>query len=97
MNLTTVIGSSAAFLCLISYIPQIVKGYITKRLDDVSTFFMIILTIGVGLWFIYGSLRNDLIIMIANMMGVLFTLIILIMKYYYINKRNLFKPRFSET
>lgn len=87
----TIIGSLAAFLCLISYIPQIVKGFTTKRLDDVSTLFMCFLIIGLILWVTYGSLRNDVVIIASNLIAVFLVSTVVLMKYYYIHKRNHFK------
>lgn len=92
MNFIVIVGSLAAFLCSISYIPQIIKGFLTKRLDDVSTLYMSVLLAGLILWITYGALRKDLVIIIANVVGASFVSMVVIMKDYYIRKRDNSKP-----
>src|ERR1700693_4194964 len=50
----SIIGISAAFLTTLSFLPQIVKAYRTRRMKDVSRYLMILFTTGSILWIIYG-------------------------------------------
>ena len=79
----TILGFIAASLTTFGYVPQIIKGYKTKHLKDVSLLMFVLLTFGMFLWLIYGIFRNDIVIIIANIVGVLFGAITLCLKLYY--------------
>jgi len=64
--LTTVIGVAAAALTTVSYIPQLVKCWRTGRADDLSLGMFSVLAGGIALWIVYGLLRQDAVIAIAN-------------------------------
>ena len=50
-----VIGIVAGILILSGWVPQIVRGYKTKRLNDVSPYLMILIFAGAVLCLIYGK------------------------------------------
>ncbi len=79
----TILGFIAASLTTFGYVPQIIKGYKTKHLKDVSLLMYILLTFGMFLWMIYGIFRKDIVIIIANIVGVIFGTVTLGMKLYY--------------
>ena len=54
-----VIGILAGILILSGWVPQIVRGYKTKKLDDVSQYLMILIFIGAALWLVYGMALDD--------------------------------------
>lgn len=60
------VGSIASVLVSSSFIPQIIKGYRTKRLNDVSYLLMILISIGMSLWIVYGIEKQDMVIVGAN-------------------------------
>lgn len=82
----TVIGSIAAILTMLSFVPQIVKSFRTKSVRDVSPITLFQLSLGVGLWIIYGIYRQDPIIICANSVS-LVTLIMLIFMYFKYGKK----------
>jgi len=49
-----IIGIVAGILILSGWVPQIVRGYKTKRLNDVSAYLMILIFAGAALWLVYG-------------------------------------------
>lgn len=53
------LGSLASILVSSSFTPQIIKGYKTKRLDDVSYLLMILISIEMELWIVYGIEKQD--------------------------------------
>jgi MtN3 and saliva related transmembrane protein len=57
----SLIGISAALLTTLSFLPQIVKAYRTRRMKDVSRYLMILFTTGSILWIIYGIIHDDLV------------------------------------
>jgi MtN3 and saliva related transmembrane protein len=79
----SVIGISAAFLTTLSFVPQIIKAYHTKRMKDVSRYLMILFTTGSILWIVYGILHKDLVIIGANAIAAAFNLILLYYSFVY--------------
>jgi len=78
-----VIGIMAGILILSGWVPQIVKGYKTKRLTDVSAYLMILIFAGAVLWLIYGMALDDVYIMGVNLAAMVLTVIVLSMKLKY--------------
>jgi len=83
MNYVTMIGLAAAAITAISLFPQLVKIWKTKSTKDISLGMFSLFCSGVFLWFVYGILMRDLPIIIANFVGFIQTLIILIFKVKY--------------
>ena len=82
-NIIYIIGIAGAACTSLSFLPQIIKGLKTKKMNDVSKTMPIILIIGVVLWMIYGFYKNDLVIIGANAVSLALLLIlgILLIKY----------------
>jgi len=78
-----VIGIIAGILILSGWVPQIVKGYRSKKLDDVSPYLMILIFAGAVLWLIYGIALDDVYIMGVNIAAMVLTMIVLSMKLKY--------------
>ena len=81
-----IIATLATILLASSYIPQIIKGYKTKKLDDVSMGFLVILATGLLFWMLYGFLNEDLIFIIANLVNVSLAVTLIGMKVHYAKK-----------
>jgi len=78
-----VIGIMAGILILSGWVPQIAKGYRSKKLDDVSAYLMILIFAGAVLWLIYGIALDDVYIMGVNIAAMVLTMIVLSMKLKY--------------
>ena len=78
-----VIGIIAGILILSGWVPQIVKGYRTKRLNDISSYLMVLIFAGAVLWLIYGMALGDVYIMGVNLAAMVLTMIVLSMKLNY--------------
>ncbi len=83
MNWMTIIGFMAAIGTTFSFVPQAVKIIKTKHTKDLSLGMYLMLTMGIFLWFVYGILIQDLPIIIANGVTLIFAVTILIMKIIY--------------
>ena len=83
MELITIIGLIAAACTTFAYIPQAIKTIKTKDTKSLSLLMYWIMTVGIVLWLSYGVLKNDLPIIIANTITLLFSGIILILKIKY--------------
>ena len=64
------IGFVATGFAVSRTVPQIRKALITKKSDDVSIRFIIVLIIGLSFWVIYGVGKNDTILIIGNSIAV---------------------------
>jgi MtN3 and saliva related transmembrane protein len=84
----TLVGSIASALVSSSFIPQIIKGYKTKRLDDVSYLLMILISIGMSLWIVYGVEKQDFVIIGANVATIALNMILLGLKSKYSKNNN---------
>jgi MtN3 and saliva related transmembrane protein len=69
-----------------STVPQIRKSLRTRKTDDVSKWLIISLITGLSLWVIYGILKGDIVITIANAIGVTLNIILLALKLRYCHK-----------
>jgi len=83
--LVFLIGISATMFSLWSTVPQIRKSLKTRKTDDVSKWLIISLITGLSLWVLYGILKGDIIITIANAVGVTLNVILLALKLKYCN------------
>ena len=83
MDPVTVIGLIAAACTTFAYVPQAIKIIKTKDTKSLSLIMYVIMTIGIVLWLFYGVLKNDLPIIKANTITLLFAGIILILKIKY--------------
>ncbi|MEZ5786264.1 MAG: SemiSWEET transporter [Xanthobacteraceae bacterium] len=80
ISFTTAIGLLAAFCTTLSYLPQVTKCWQTGRTGDLSLRTFLILAAGIGLWAVYGVLRNDPVIVLANSVSLALLLFILFFK-----------------
>ena len=78
-----IIGFMATGFAVSSTIPQIRKALRTKKSDDVSIRFIIVLIIGLLLWVVYGMGRNDIVIIIGNSIAVALNIFMLFLKIKY--------------
>jgi len=85
-DLVFLIGISATVFSLWSTVPQIRKSLRTRKTDDVSKWLIISLITGLSLWVLYGILKGDMIITIANTIGVTLNIILLALKLKYCHK-----------
>ncbi len=84
----TILATLATFCVVSSYIPQLVKGYKTKSLKDVSLLFLVVIIIGTVLWVAYGFMNRDYIFLLANSIILIFAFCLTIMKVVYDQKTN---------
>ena len=82
-NILTVLGVLAGILILSGWVEQIIKGYRTKSLKDISKYLMILISAGAGLWLIYGLIVEDIFIIGTNLAAIALMMTVLIMKKRY--------------
>ena len=77
------IGFVATGFAVSSTVPQISKALRTKKSDDISLRFIVVLIIGLSFWVIYGIGKRDVVLIIGNSIAVLLNTILLILKIRY--------------
>ena len=82
-TLLTILGTLAGILILSGWVEQIIKGYKTKSLKDISKYLMIFISAGATLWLLYGIIVSDIFIIGTNIAAIILMIIVLIMKKRY--------------
>jgi MtN3 and saliva related transmembrane protein len=82
-NVITTLGIVAGLLTTLAYLPQAIKTWKSRSADDLSWSMLIILSVGIVLWLIYGVWVRDLPIILANVVTFILTSVILVMKIRY--------------
>lgn len=83
-NIIEIIGLIAGIITSMGFLPQLFKGFKTKKLNDLSYFMPTVLSFGMSIWFLYGYLTNSIAVMIANSFGVICCIILIVMKKIYL-------------
>ncbi len=78
-----ILATVAGIMILSGWVPQIIKGYKTKKLDDISKYLMIFVAGGAFLWMIYGLEKDDPYIIGVNVAAIALTMIVLSMIFRY--------------
>jgi MtN3 and saliva related transmembrane protein len=76
----TLVGSVAAILTTIAFIPQVIKVWKTRSARDVSLGMYALFTTGVALWLAYGLMIGSGPVIVANAMTLLLAGAVLVMK-----------------
>jgi MtN3 and saliva related transmembrane protein len=77
------VGWFAAICTSFGFVPQIIKGIKTKKLDDLSWGLLWITVTGVSAWLGYGVVLNDIILILANAITGTSLIILIILKIRY--------------
>ena len=83
MDAVDILGLIAGAITSLGFIPQLIRGYQTKKLEDVSYFMPLILAVGMTIWFAYGIVLSKFPIIVANAFGICCCLLLISMKKWY--------------
>jgi len=83
MTLTDLIGTLAAILTTISFLPQALHTFRTKDVRGISLGMYSAFTLGVAMWLVYGLLLGAWPVVIANVITLALASAILVMKLRY--------------
>jgi len=83
MRLTALLGFMAGILTTISFIPQVLHAWRSKRCDDLSWGMLLTFSGGVVLWLVYGIRLWAMPIIVANAVTLALLLIIMVLKARY--------------
>jgi MtN3 and saliva related transmembrane protein len=79
MDQWTVLGLVAGLMTTIGFVPQIIKGYRSKSMRDVSLIMPILLAVGMLFWLIYGIWLDSLPLVLWNAIALILNLIIIVL------------------
>lgn len=77
------IGFVAAFCTTFSFLPQVIKVIRDRETKAISLGMCLLQFTGLVLWLIHGIIINDLPVIMANTLSVVFSAIILVFKLKY--------------
>ncbi|HZI56358.1 MAG TPA: SemiSWEET transporter [Verrucomicrobiae bacterium] len=83
MHLTSLLGFIAGTLTTVSFVPQVLRAWQTKRCHDLSWGMLFTFSTGVGLWLLYGLRIWAMPIIAANAVTLALLVIIIILKMRY--------------
>lgn len=74
------LGLLGVFLSSITFVPQVYKAWTTRSVGDLSAWMLLILMGNVTTWLVYGIVRKDLSLILANGIIMGLTLLMAYMK-----------------
>ena len=87
MTLLDGIGYTAAVMSTISFLPQVIKIWRSKKADDVSIPAFIAFFLGVLCWLLFGILSHSRPMIVANSITLVLAAAVLVLAWKY-RKRN---------
>ena len=79
-NQIQVIGLVAGTLTTLAFVPQVVRAWRTKSVNDLSLAMLLTFSIGVALWTVYGVALGELPIIVTNSVTLGLALVLLVFK-----------------
>jgi len=85
-----IVGLLAACLTMFGFLPQVIKIYRTKSVNDISIVTIVQFMAGIFLWLVYGIHLRNFAIILANSVTFLILIagFVLFIKYKFIVKKN---------
>jgi len=82
MSPTTIetIGYAAAALTTFAFVPQVVKSWRTRSTGDLSSTMLVVFTLGIALWLIYGVAVGSRPVVLANGVTLVLSAILVALK-----------------
>ena len=80
------IGILAGIISCTTFMPQVVKTWRSRSTKDVSLLMFILAGVGTSLWLLYGILINSFSLIFTNVVVLLLSLIMIILKLRYNNE-----------
>jgi len=80
MAYLTILGITAASLTTTAFVPQVIRVWRTRSTKDISLAMFGMTFLGIVMWFIYGLLRGDLPLILANAVTMMLVAAIIVAK-----------------
>jgi MtN3 and saliva related transmembrane protein len=75
-----IVGTVAATLTTLAFVPQVVKIWRSRSAKDISLPMYVVFTIGVAMWLVYGLMLGAMPIIIANCVTLVLAMSVVLMK-----------------
>ncbi|MDU0354584.1 SemiSWEET transporter [Paraglaciecola aquimarina] len=82
MTTIEILGFTSAFLTTFSFLPQAIQVIKTRDTASLSLAMYSIFTLGVACWLVYGLVKQDSAMIVANMITLLLSSCILAIKVF---------------
>jgi MtN3 and saliva related transmembrane protein len=79
-NQIQLIGLAAGTLTTLSFVPQVIRAWRTRSVNDLSMEMLVTFNIGVALWTVYGIALGEFPIILTNSITLGLALILLVFK-----------------
>ena len=79
----TALGLTAATLTTGSFLPQVFRSWRTKRVADLSWYWLAMFATGLAAWTTYGAIRGDVPVIASNGVTLVLTFILIALKIRY--------------
>ncbi len=83
MTGTNILGYAACAVTAMTFLPQVIKTWQEKSAKNVSLMMFIIAFINEVMWIAYGVLKNDMVIVITNVIMIIMCSIMISLKLRY--------------
>jgi MtN3 and saliva related transmembrane protein len=80
MSALTLLGLAAACCTTLAFVPQVVKAWKSRSTADISLGMFLTLCLGIVLWLVYGGIRGDVPLIVANVVTLVLAGLILLLK-----------------
>jgi MtN3 and saliva related transmembrane protein len=70
----------AGTLTTACWLPQLARSWRTRSTRDLSWGYLVVLAVGVALWLVYGVLRDDVPLVLTNMVTLCFLILLIVIK-----------------
>jgi MtN3 and saliva related transmembrane protein len=78
--MVNLLGGVAGVLTTLSFVPQVIKTWRTRKADDISLGMLLLFTLGVALWGTYGVIIGAVPVMVANGVTLVLAIVMVILK-----------------
>jgi len=82
-TLIQVTGITAGCITALSALPQLIKIFKEKKVEDISLWTLIVLITGLSLWTLYGFLKDDIPILATNLFSLLINVMLVFLRLKY--------------
>jgi MtN3 and saliva related transmembrane protein len=78
-----IVGYAACIVTALTFLPQVIKTWKEKSAKNVSLMMFIIAATNEVLWIAYGVLKNDMVIIVTNVIMIVMAFIMISLKLKY--------------
>lgn len=81
------IGIFAVFITTVQFVPQVIRAYRLKSLKGLSLTTFSLITVTASTWIVYGLLKADMVVILANAC-VLISTVLIVLRILYLKSKN---------